>query len=210
MSKAYEVMTHALATCAPEANVATVAALMRDRDVGNVLVVEDGRLCGIVTDRDLALQALTGKDDPLQTPISKFMNTKVITGETTWSLERVAKEMARHQVRRIPIVLDGQLVGIVSLGDVSRRENRKGVVTKSLRAVSTPIDIFEAGRSRSDRAMIGLGMAALAAIGLAWLTWNRYRPGAACIDRQERSVDTAWPAGDAGGAVKTLEDHPGD
>jgi CBS domain-containing protein len=188
MSKAYEVMTHALATCAPDANVAHVAAIMRDRDVGNVLVVEDGKLCGIVTDRDLALQALTGKDDPLQTPISKFMSTKVVTGETVWSLERVAKVMARHQVRRVPIVQDGQLVGIVSLGDVARREPRRGVVTKSLRAVSTPTDVFEAGRSRHGGALIGIGLAAMATSVIAWLTWNHFRPGAAQINRKERTV----------------------
>ncbi len=64
MLKAYEVMTHPLATCAPEASVTDVAATMRDRDIGDVLIVEDGKLHGIVTDRDLALQALTGQDDP--------------------------------------------------------------------------------------------------------------------------------------------------
>ena len=138
MSKANEVMTHALATCAPDASVADVAAIMRDRDIGNVLIVEDGKLRGIVTDRDLALQALTGKDDPLQTPIQKFMSTKLVTGDADWSLEHVARTMARHQIRRLPIVQDDQLVGIVSLGDVARYENRKNVVTKSLRAISTP------------------------------------------------------------------------
>src|SRR5512133_1805474 len=135
MSKANEVMTRALATCAPDASVAHVAAMMRDRDIGNMLVVEDGRLRGIVTDRDLALQALTGKDDPLQTPISKFMSTKVVTGEAPWSLEQVAKTMAKQQIRRLPIVQKGQLVGIVSLGDLARYEARRDVVTKSLRAI---------------------------------------------------------------------------
>src|SRR5512137_1748210 len=98
MLKAHEVMTQALATCAPDASVAQVAAIMRDRDIGDVLVMEDGKLCGIVTDRDLAVQALTGKDDPLLTPISKFMSTKIVTGEAAWSLEQVAKTMARHQI----------------------------------------------------------------------------------------------------------------
>jgi CBS domain-containing protein len=188
MSKAYEVMTHALATCAPDVNVARVAAIMRDRDVGNVLIVENGRLCGIVTDRDLALQALTGKDDPLQTPISKFMSQKVVTGESGWSLERVAKVMARHQVRRVPIVQDGQLVGIVSLGDVARREPRKGVVTKSLRAVSTPIEVSGAGRPGRRGVLIGVGLAALATTAMAWLTWVHFRPGAAQVIRQEQTV----------------------
>ena len=61
MLKAYEVMTHALATCTPDASVAEVAAIMRDRDIGDVLIVEDNKLRGIVTDRDLALQALTAR-----------------------------------------------------------------------------------------------------------------------------------------------------
>jgi CBS domain-containing protein len=172
MSKAYEVMTRALATCAPDASVAHVAAIMRDRDIGDVLIVEDGRLRGIVTDRDLALQALTGKDDPLQTPIRKFMSTQVVTGEAAWSLEQVAKIMAQHQVRRLPIVQGGQLVGIVSLGDVALHEDRKGVAAKSLRAISTPIGISASGQPGRGGALIGLALAALATTMIAWLTWS--------------------------------------
>jgi CBS domain-containing protein len=172
MSKAYEVMTQVLATCAPDTSVAHVAGIMRDRDIGNVLVVEDGKLCGIVTDRDLALQALTGTDNPLETPISKFMSTKVVTGETGWSLEQVAKSMAKHQIRRLPIVQDGELVGIVSLGDVAQHEERKNVVTKSLKAISTPNDIFTPRHIGHGGALLGIGLAALSTTMMAWLTWN--------------------------------------
>ena len=172
MSRAYEVMTRALATCAPDASVAQATAIMRDRDIGNVLVVENGKLRGIVTDRDLALQALTGEDDPLQTPISKFMSTQVVTGEAAWSLEQVAKIMAKHQVRRLPIVQDGQLVGIISLGDVALQQDRKDVAAKSLQAISTPAGISASGRSGRGRALIGLALAALATSMIAWLTWS--------------------------------------
>jgi len=174
MLKAYEVMTRALATCAPDASVAHAAAMMRDRDIGTVLVVEDGKLRGIVTDRDLALKALTGQDDPLQTPIHKFMSPQVVTGEAAWSLEQVAKIMAKHQVRRLPIVQDGQLVGIVSLGDLALREDRNDVVTKSLRAISTPIGISAPRRSGRGGALIGFALVALAATTIAWLNWNRH------------------------------------
>jgi len=175
MIKTYEVMTHALATCAPDASVAQVAATMRDRDIGNVLVVENGKLCGIVTDRDLALLALTGKDDPLLTPISKFMSTPVVTGEATWSLGQVARVMARHQIRRLPIVQEGQLIGIISLGDVARYEGRKDFVTKSLQAISMPTGATQATRSRPIRTtLIGFGLAALLASMMAWLTWNQF------------------------------------
>jgi len=173
MLKTYEVMTHELATCAPDESVANVAAIMRDRDIGNVLVVEDGKLRGIVTDRDLALQALTGKDDPTQTPIRKFMSTKVVTGKAEWSLEQVAKSMAKHQIRRLPIVQDGQLVGIISLGDVARYEERKGVVTKSLQAISAPIGISAPNPSGRGGALIGFALAASVTTLMGWLNWSR-------------------------------------
>jgi len=175
MSRAYEVMAHALATCAPDESVAHVAAIMRDRNIGNVLIVEDGNLRGIVTDRDLALQALTGRDDPLQTPIHKFMSTEVVTGNATWSLEQVATVMARHQIRRLPIVQDGELVGIVSLGDVARNEGRKDVVAKSLQAISTPVELSVSRRSGRRGALISYALAAFATAMVVWYTWNHFR-----------------------------------
>ena len=172
MLKIYEVMTYALATVAPDASLAQVAAIMRDRDIGDVLVIENGKLRGIVTDRDLALHALTSKEDPLQVPIRKFMSTKVITGETDWSLERVAATMTRYQIRRLPIVQGEQLVGIVSLGDIARHESRKEVVTKSLQAVSKPVGSTMPDRSRKSGAWKFLTLAAFATATIVWLTWN--------------------------------------
>ena len=155
MLKAYDVMTHALATCTPEARVPEVAAIMRDRDIGNVLVVEDNMLRGIITDRDLALQALTSQDDVQQTPVRQYMTTQLVTGEATWNLEKVAEIMAKHQIRRLPIIEAGQLVGIVSLGDVARHIARQEVVAKSLQAISTPTDVSAANRPSGARALIG-------------------------------------------------------
>jgi CBS domain-containing protein len=172
MLKTYEVMTHALATCAPDASVAHVADIMRERNIGDVLVVEDGKLRGIVTDRDLAMQGLTGLNDPLQTPVSNFMSTKIVTGEAEWDLKQVAKTMAKHQVRRLPIVQDGQLVGIVSLGDISLYEERDDVVTKSLQAISAPEGISVSDHSGRGGALLGIALAAAAASVFAWLTWS--------------------------------------
>jgi CBS domain-containing protein len=174
MLKAFEVMTRPLATCAPESNVAEVAAIMRDRDIGDVLIVEEGKLRGIVTDRDLAVQALTGQEDLRQTPISKYMSTKIVTGESTWDLTQVSSVMAEHQIRRLPIMQDGKLVGIISLGDVARYEDQNHVVAKSLQAISEPQGVsFSAGMGRGGvvAAVAALAMAAVATT-LAWLTWN--------------------------------------
>jgi hypothetical protein len=152
-----------------------VAAIMRDRDIGDVLIVEDGKLRGIVTDRDLTLQALTGQDDPRETPISKYMSTKIVTGESTWNLTQVSSVMAEHQIRRLPIVQEGKLVGIISLGDVARYEDQTHVVAKSLQAISEPLGISSSlrfGRSGALSAVTAFALAAVATTAIAWLTWN--------------------------------------
>jgi CBS domain-containing protein len=175
MLKAFEVMSRPLATCAPEANVTDVAAIMRDHDIGDVLIVEDGKLRGIVTDRDLTLQALTGQDDPRQTPVSKYMSSKVVTGEPTWDLPQVSSVMAKRQIRRLPIVQDGKLVGIISLGDVARYEDQTHVVAKSLQAISEPLGISSSlrfGRSGALSAVTAFALAAMTTTVIAWLTWN--------------------------------------
>ncbi len=171
MSKAFEIMTQKVATCTPDTSAAEVATIMRDRDIGNVLVVEDGKLRGIVTDRDLALQALTAGDDGRLMPVKKLMTSKVITGEAGWSLEKVADVMARHRVRRLPILQEGQVVGIISLGDLALHEDRKDVVTRSLQAISTQNGIASARRSRIGT-VLGLSLAAAATSMLAWFTWT--------------------------------------
>lgn len=173
MRKANEVMTQSLATCAPDDSVAHAAMIMRDRDIGDVLIMEHGRLAGIVTDRDLAINGLTDGIDPKNTPISQFMCTKIITGCPDWSMSKVAKTMAKHQIRRLPIVQDDQLIGIISMADLARHMDKKAIVSNSLKAVSTaPID----GRSNGSNhlgAILGLSLAALASTGFAVLTWNR-------------------------------------
>ncbi len=173
MSKVYEVMTQALATCTPETSVAHAAAIMQERDIGNVLVVEEGQLRGIVTDRDLALQALIAKDDPRQIPVSKFMTPQVITGEATWSLEQAAQVMAKHQIRRLPIVQNGEVVGIVSLGDIARSTDQKDVIAKSLQAISRPASIAARSRSGRGSSLISFTLGAFATAAMTWLAWNR-------------------------------------
>jgi CBS domain-containing protein/gas vesicle protein len=173
MRTANEVMTQSLATCSPDESIAHVAAIMRDRDIGNVLILEDGKLSGIVTDRDLAIHALTDNVDPQHTPISKFMRTNVITGNPEWSMSKVARTMAKHQIRRLPIIQDDQLVGIISLADIARHENSKSVLAKSLRAVSKSPEISKGDGAGRIGALIGLSLVALASTTVALLTWNR-------------------------------------
>lgn len=172
MSKAFEVMTKSLATCQPDDKAADVAATMLDRDIGNVLVVENGMLKGIVTDRDLALHAFKNNGEASQTPIKNLMTSDVITGEADWNLNKVAKTMAKYQIRRLPILQDGQLAGIISLGDLAMNDNQKSLVARSLKAISTPPETSRNGYSRAGT-ILGLSLAAITTSMLAWFTWNQ-------------------------------------
>jgi CBS domain-containing protein len=172
MSKAYEIMTKSLATCRPDDNAADVARIMKDRDIGDVLVVEDGKLLGIITDRDLAVNALTDNHDANSTPISKYMSTDLVTGAAQWGLNKIAKTMSKNQVRRLPIVEDGEVVGIISLGDIARYNGRKDVVTESLRNISRPNNASALLKNGSMGRWLGLSFLGLVAGASYWLTMS--------------------------------------
>jgi CBS domain-containing protein len=174
MSRVSDVMTQTLVTIPSDASSVEAAEVMRDKNIGDVLVVDNGHLRGIVTDRDLALHALTSGEDIQDVLVGDVMSHKVVTGEPGWSLRRAAKEMAKNQVRRLPIVEHGDLVGILSLGDVARSEERDGVVKKSLKDISKPNIRFDRTRSSSSKPMWGgMVLAAIAAGVVAWVNWTQ-------------------------------------
>jgi len=138
-------MTRAVATATPSTPVSQVATMMRDLNIGDVLVLEDGKLRGIVTDRDLTINVLTNGANS-NAPVERYMTTDVVTGSPDWSLEHVASVMGEHQVRRLPIVQNDNVVGIVSLGDVAVHTSKRDTVADSLKNIS------EATRTRFNRA----------------------------------------------------------
>jgi CBS domain-containing protein len=98
--------------------VRDAAELMRAGDIGDVVVVEDGRIVGIVTDRDLVVRVLAiggGPDDSVRQAVSG----NLVTVSPTESIERAAQLMSDNAVRRLPVVTGDTLVGIVSIGDLA-------------------------------------------------------------------------------------------
>jgi CBS domain-containing protein len=172
MSKAYDVMTKSLATCRPDDNAMTVAKIMKDRDIGDVLVVDDGKLLGIVTDRDLAVNALSEGEDAGSSPISRYMTRSLITGAATWGLNKIAKTMAKNQIRRLPIVENGEIVGIISLGDIARHYGRKDIITDSLKNISRPNNTSSLLHDGSLGKWLGIGLLGLTAGAAYWLTMS--------------------------------------
>jgi CBS domain-containing protein len=116
-----DVMTEGVVTAQPSASVRQVAELMRERNVGSVVLLDaDGALAGFVTDRDLALGALTdGRDSG--DPVSAHGSSPVVTALPGMDVEEAAELMVRHGIRRLPVLDDGRLTGIITLDDIAVR-----------------------------------------------------------------------------------------
>ena len=116
-----EIMTAGVVTAGEGEEVIQVARLMRDRGVGTVVICDPaGFPTAMITDRDLAVRvAATGRS--LSEAIGPHASRPLITGEPEMSLEEAAALMVRHRVRRLPVVDQGRLAGIVSLDDIAVR-----------------------------------------------------------------------------------------
>jgi CBS domain-containing protein len=115
-----EVMTESVVTAEPQQSVRSVAELMRERNVGSVVLVEGGRPVGFVTDRDLTLSVLADGRDP-SGPAADHASSPVITAAPDMELDEGAEVMMRHGVRRLVVVDAGLLVGVVTLDDLASR-----------------------------------------------------------------------------------------
>ncbi len=168
MPQARDIMSGSLTTCAPQDSVAQAARLMRDHNIGDVLVADKGTLVGIVTDRDIALRVTAKGLDPDQTPVSKVMSERVLTGQPDWNLDQIAQRMGKYQIHRLPIVENGIPVGIVSFSDIARHDGHTSHVVQSLKEISEPRQIhrLHAVQRGGLLATLGVGLAATAAVAL--------------------------------------------
>ncbi|HEX5938620.1 MAG TPA: CBS domain-containing protein [Actinomycetota bacterium] len=115
---------HAMAvqpvTASPEMNAGDAAGLMLANDIGAIPITEDGRLVGLVTDRDLVLRVMAERKDPRSVRLADVATTRgleTVTPDTQLCDARAL--MAQRRIRRLPVVKDGRLVGMLSLGDVA-------------------------------------------------------------------------------------------
>jgi CBS domain-containing protein len=114
------VMADRPVTASPEMDAGNAAALMAANDIGALPIVEDGHLVGIVTDRDLVLRVLAERKDPRSVEVGDVATTRGIeTVSPDTQLADARALMAEKRIRRLPVVKDGTLVGMVSLGDVA-------------------------------------------------------------------------------------------
>jgi CBS domain-containing protein len=130
-----EIMTRGVVTAPPEASALQVAQQMRDYNVGSVVIIDpDGLPVAMVTDRDLAMRVLADGADP-EAPIGERVSRPLVSGEPEMELEEAAALMVQHRVRRLPVVEEGELTGIVTLDDIAVRTGNLEVAQRMTQEV---------------------------------------------------------------------------
>ena len=115
-----DVMTPRPTSVAGDAMAVEAARRMLSEDVGSLPVVEGELLVGMITDRDLVLQVIAKDLDPNKVAVSEVCSENPVTAEPEDALDDALQRMAAEQVRRLPVVTDGRLVGILAQADIAR------------------------------------------------------------------------------------------
>jgi CBS domain-containing protein len=114
-----EIMTRDPRTVDADDPVIEAARIMRDSDIGDVVVMEGGQVSGIVTDRDIAVRGVAESRDGESTAVSEVCTTGVETIDPGASVDDALRLMREHDIRRLPVTKNGRPVGILSLGDLA-------------------------------------------------------------------------------------------
>jgi CBS domain-containing protein len=123
-----EIMTENPATLGADTSVREAAKLMREKDIGDVIVQKDGRLCGIVTDRDIVVRAVAQDKDLSRTNLESICSKDVTSLAPDDSDAQAIKLMREKSVRRLPVLEKDRVIGIVSLGDLAVDKDPKSVL----------------------------------------------------------------------------------
>lgn len=137
--KITDIMTSEVDTCTPQSSLQEVAAKMKEINVGSIPVVDNDKLVGIITDRDIVVRGIA-ENVSLDSAVSEILSESIVTGTKDMSVEDAAELMADHQIRRLPIVENDKVVGMVSLGDIAVKDKSYGNADIALDEVSEPAE----------------------------------------------------------------------
>jgi CBS domain-containing protein len=136
MPKVRDIMTAEVETAEPDTTLDEIATMMRDGDVGAIPVLEDDEVVGIVTDRDIVVRCIAEGKDPAETTVDDVLSEDLETASPDMDLQEAARIMSGRQIRRLPVVEDNRLVGIVSLGDIAVKHEDEAVSGRALENIS--------------------------------------------------------------------------
>lgn len=123
-----DIMTKNPITLPDTATVREAAVAMREGDVGDVIVMRDSTICGIVTDRDIAVRAVADGKSPDQVKLTDIVSADLVSVTPEDSLERAVELMRDKAVRRLPVVKSGKPVGVVSIGDLAMERDARSAL----------------------------------------------------------------------------------
>jgi len=133
-----EIMTRDVQSVAGNSDLLSVARHMRDLDVGVIPVVDNGTLLGVITDRDIVIRAVANGINPQEAQVRDYMSPEPTTVSPNDDVQQAAELMARQQIRRLPVVEGGKLVGILSIGDVAVDAGKDKLTGDALEQISEP------------------------------------------------------------------------
>ncbi|AGF96728.1 MULTISPECIES: CBS domain-containing protein [Methanosarcina] len=113
-----EIMNKAVITMDINSDIPAIAKEMVDRDAGSVIITENGKAMGIITERDLVKSVITGDRKPSEVDTSEILSTPLLTVDPTTSIVEAAKMMLRANVKRLPVLENGAIIGVISNTDI--------------------------------------------------------------------------------------------
>jgi len=145
-----DIMTKDVTALAPNSTIAQVAQQMRQLNVGSIPLVENERLVGVITDRDIVVRVVADGLDPHleQADLHMTRDPHTVTPDT--SADEAGRIMAREQIRRLPVVEGGRLIGYLALGDLAL-QNKDRKVGETLEQISEPDGSRSASQERQAR-----------------------------------------------------------
>lgn len=132
------IMTKTVATINAEDTVERAAQMMKEHNVGSIPVCRGENVVGIITDRDIALRSAAEGQNVHQQKVKDIMTSNPVTGAPTMDVHEATRLMSERQVRRLPIVENNKVVGIVALGDLAVEPKFANEAESALSNISTP------------------------------------------------------------------------
>ena len=130
-----DVMTSNPRCVSPNDTIQAAARIMKEEDTGVVPIVENGRAIGLITDRDIVIRSVAGGSQPNQ-QVREIATGDLICATPDMSTREASNLMSEHQIRRLPVVENDRLVGIVSLGDIAVKEGKDSRTGDTLENIS--------------------------------------------------------------------------
>lgn len=119
--KVRDVMSRHIVRISPEETAAVAARLLSHHNIGALPVcTKEGKLRGVLTDRDIVLRCVAADEDPQKVRVSEIMTRRIVSVNADTSVEAASELMAHEQVRRLPVEDGGKIIGMLSLGDLAK------------------------------------------------------------------------------------------